>query len=56
MGFIISLAFTVIGALILYWIIRSAVRGGVEAALRNHHQWLQAVGHINGHPSTDTKG
>ena len=40
MGFIFVAIFWVVGAAIFWAIIRSAVRGGVEEALRNHHEWL----------------
>jgi uncharacterized protein YggT (Ycf19 family) len=40
MGFIIVLVLWAVGAAIFWAIIRSAVRDGVEEALRNHHEWL----------------
>ncbi len=39
---LLGLIGAVISLVILYWIIRAAVQDSVEAALRQHHLWLQA--------------
>lgn len=44
MGILISLAIPVAGFAILYAVIKSAVRSGVEEALRNHDVWLRRHG------------
>jgi hypothetical protein len=38
-GLLVGLVMLVVGAIFLYAIIQSAVRSGVEEALRNHHVW-----------------
>ncbi len=44
MAIIIALVLWAVGAAIFWAIIQSAVRSGVEEALRSHHKWLNGDG------------